>query len=84
MVNSSHRFKSLPQALPKARVLPTQSSRTVVLEKSKDNSTPTLRMSVPVDQLVPSTSRYGRERRKPKHLMSLASAEEKGGSDVTP
>ena len=83
-VNSSHRLKSPPPALPKARVLPTQSSRTVVLEKSKDNSTPTLRMSVPADHPVPSTSRYGRERRKPKHLMSLASAEEEGGSDVTP
>ena len=84
VVNSSRRLKSPPPTAPKTRVLPTQSSRTVMVEKSKDDSKPTLHIRVPAQQQVPSVSRFGRERRKPAHLLPLASVEEEGGSDVTP
>ncbi len=54
-----------------------------MVEKSKDDSKPTLHIRVPAQQQVP-VSRFGRERRKPAHLLPLASIEEEGGSDVTP
>jgi hypothetical protein len=84
VANSYRRLKSPPPTAPKTRVLPTQSSRTVMVEKSKDDSKPTLHIRVPAQLQVPSVSRFGRERRKPAHLLPLASVEEEGGSDVTP
>ena len=56
VVKSSCRLKSPPPATPKARVL-TQSFRSVVIEKSKDNSTSTLLVSVPFVQPEPSSIR---------------------------
>jgi hypothetical protein len=81
---SSRRLSSPPPPAAKTQSKPTPSSRKVVINKTTTQANPTMRITLPVDAPKPSTSRFGRERRKPAHLLSLAHAEEGGGSDVTP
>ena len=81
---SSRRLHSPPPTVAKTQAQSTTSSRKVVIDKTTTQANPTMRITLPVDAPKPSTSRFGRERRKPAHLLSLAHAEEGGGSDVTP
>ncbi len=63
LVPSSH-----VTASTKDSSLSTQSSRTSMIEKSQDDSKPTLLICISVIQQEPSDSRFGRERRKLAHL----------------